>query len=66
MAILSRRRCFGSASALPALPAFAGRNERGILVTASLAAKLRTAAAPAAVRRSAGAALKSGPWSVVI
>ncbi|MGD0773241.1 MAG: alginate lyase family protein [Candidatus Solibacter sp.] len=64
MAILSRRRFCGSASALLALPAFAAGGERGILVTAAQAAKLRTGAAPPALRQNVAAALKAGPWSV--
>jgi hypothetical protein len=64
MAIFSRRRFCGSASAFLALPAFAAGDERGILVTAAQAAKLRSGAAPDAVRRNAGAALKAGPWTV--
>src|ERR1035437_2018508 len=64
MAIFSRRRFCGSASAFLALPAFAAGDERGILVTAAQAAKLRSGAAPDAVRRNAGAALKAGPSTV--
>src|SRR5450756_1812642 len=64
MANISRRRFCGSASALLALPAFAAGDERGILVTAAQAAKLRGGALPDALRQNAGAALKSGPWTV--
>jgi len=63
MANISRRHFCGSAPAFLALPAFAAGYERGILVTAAQAAKLR-GAAPDAVRQNAGAALKAGPWSV--
>jgi hypothetical protein len=64
MAILSRRRFCGGASAWLALPAFAAVDDRGILVTAAQAAKLRHGTAPAALRQNVAAALKAGPWSV--
>ncbi len=64
MTLISRRRICGSASALLALPAFAAGDERGILLTAAQAAKLRSGAAPDAVRQIAVAALNSGPWTV--
>src|ERR1035437_7782529 len=63
MAIFSRRRFCGSASAFLALPAFAAGDERGILVTAAQAAKLRSGAAPDAGQLNAAAALQSRPWS---
>jgi hypothetical protein len=64
MAILSRRRFCATAPAFLALPAFAAGDERGILVTAAQAAKLRDIPLPAAVEQNAAAARKAGPWSV--
>src|SRR3954451_12746903 len=64
MADLSRRHFCASATALLALPAWAAGDERGILVTAAQAAKLRSKPASPAVRQNVAAALKSGPWTV--
>ena len=44
MAILSRRRFCGTASAFLVLPARAAGDQRGILVTAAQAVKLRSGA----------------------
>ena len=63
-ALISRRYFCGAAPALLAFPAFAARDDRGILVTAPQAARLRSIVVPDAVRRIAAPALKSGPWTV--
>jgi Alginate lyase len=64
MTRISRRRFCGTASALLGLPAFSAGDDRGILVTATQAAKLRSGAMPDTVRQLAASALKSGPWTV--
>jgi alginate lyase len=63
---LTRRQFCLSAPALAALPAAAATDDRAILVTAAQARRIKERLGPAAeaVRKSADAALKAGPWSV--
>ncbi len=49
---------------LGALPLFAAGDNRGILLTAEQAERLRANPVPDAVRQNASAALNAGPWSV--
>jgi len=49
---------------LGALPLFGAADNRGILLTAEQAEKLRAIPVPDAVRQDASAALNAGPWSV--
>ena len=60
---MNRRQFCLAAPALWTVRAHAAESDRGILVTAAQAAKMRPLANDA-VRQNAAAALKSGPWSV--
>jgi hypothetical protein len=62
--MLTRRRFCMSASAFLGAPATAAPGERSILLTAAQAQRMRDAKPREAVRKSADAALKAGPWSV--
>ena len=61
---ITRRSFCLSATAFGVLPLCGAGNDRGILVTAAQAEKLRAGPVPDAVRKNAAAALKAGPWSV--
>ena len=60
---MNRREFCLAAPAVWAARASAAESDRGILVTAAQAAKMRSLANDA-IRQNAAAALKSGPWSV--